>query len=159
MILNGTRMINSVLLLTLITSGNPSADQQQVIVVVGAPGAEEYGEQFNEWSDRWEEASSKGNARFQRIGSRDGEAEDRVRLKQTLAGVAAESAEPLWLVAPACLWIHPARRVGGECSRSPAQLPDDLHESGQPVPVLEHELSPGASHVPVGSLPPVAEVA
>lgn len=87
--------MNSLLLIALIVAGDPTTPRQDVIVVVGAPGSAEFGEQFKAWSERWEEAASKGNAKFQRIGFGN---EDRQLLKQALADVAAESPEPLWLV-------------------------------------------------------------
>lgn len=90
--------MNSILLLTLIVSGNPSTPSQDVIVVVGAPGTEEFGEHFDQWSDRWKQASVQANAHFQRIGSGGGEVEDREQLRQSLSGIDTESTEPLWLV-------------------------------------------------------------
>jgi hypothetical protein len=90
--------MNSLLLLTLIVAGDPTVPRQDVVVVVGASGSAEFGEQFKAWSERWEEAASKGNSKFQRIGFGDEKPEDRQLLKQTLADVAAESPEPLWLV-------------------------------------------------------------
>jgi hypothetical protein len=56
-------------------------------------------------------------------------------------------------------YTHAARRPGGERPRPPAQLPDGLHESNQPVPLLEHELPRGAPHVPAGAVPRAPEAA
>ena len=92
-------MINSLLLLSLMVAADPVTPMQDVIVVVGAPGSDEFGEQFEEWSGRWMKAAAKGNARFQQIGaSHDGRVEDRQRLKRVLMEVEAESPEPLWLI-------------------------------------------------------------
>ena len=54
---------------------------------------------------------------------------------------------------------HAARRPGGKRARPSAQLPHGLHEPDQSVPLLEHELSRGTSHVPAGALSCLAEAA
>jgi hypothetical protein len=70
-----------------------------VIVVVGAPGAPEYGVQFNEWAKSWREAAQKATADFQLIGNHDSaKPNDRERLQEMLANVVAEDSAPLWLV-------------------------------------------------------------
>ena len=76
----------------------PSADKTSVIVVVGAPGEEEYGRSFAQWAAHWEKAAQKGDARCTVIGlTGGGAAEDREQLQKTLAAEPAEGAE-LWLV-------------------------------------------------------------
>lgn len=90
--------MNSILLVTMVVASDSAVSKQNVIVVIGAPGSEEYGEQFETWSDRWRQAAEQGDARFQRLGSDDHEIQDRDRLKQALADVAKVSPEPLWLV-------------------------------------------------------------
>lgn len=90
--------MNTLLLLTTIVSGNPDAAKQDVIVVVGAAGEEEFGSQFEAWSGRWQKAAEAGGARFQQIGTDNQQESDRERLKQALAEVVTESTEPLWLV-------------------------------------------------------------
>jgi hypothetical protein len=47
--------------------GDLSVERPTVIVVVGAPGGEEYGEKFSEWADRWEIAAKTAAAHFVRI--------------------------------------------------------------------------------------------
>ncbi len=70
-----------------------------VIVVVGAPGAAEYGAQFSEWAKLWHEATKKATADFQLIGNNDAaNPNDRERLKQLLADLTAEESAPIWLV-------------------------------------------------------------
>ena len=57
------------------------------------------------------------------------------------------------------LWPDATRRPGRKRARSPPQLPHGLHESDQPVSLLEHELPRRAPHVPAGALPRTAKAA
>jgi hypothetical protein len=76
-----------------------SAPRQDLIVVVGAPGTAAYGDQFLQWSSRWEQAATQGNVRFRSVGrAADAESDDRLQLQQLLAAVDLDSPEPLWLV-------------------------------------------------------------
>ncbi len=61
-------------------------------------------------------------------------------------------AQSLRLLADAHLRLYAARRPGRGRAGPPAQLPHGLHEPREPLPVLEHELSPRAPHVPAGAL-------
>ena len=61
-------------------------------------------------------------------------------------------AQHLRLLADEHLRLYAARRAGRRRAGPPAQLPHGVHEPRQPLPVLEHELSPGAPHVPTGAL-------
>ncbi len=77
----------------------PVAEQSTVIVVVGSPGMDEYGEKFDEWAARWEQAADRAGARRLRIGDDpSGETNDRERLERLIADEPRESTEPLWLV-------------------------------------------------------------
>jgi DNA-binding transcriptional MerR regulator len=81
-----------------------------VLVVVGAEGTVEFGQQFGEWATRWREATKRGNAEFVAIGLDDSDAEtDRERLKKRLSAAAgagdsrhvsddSRRKEPLWLI-------------------------------------------------------------
>lgn len=89
-------MIGILILILLLTSTAPS--KPAVIVVVGAPGAEEYVPQFQEWSERWRIAAEKGSADFKVVGANAGEALDRELLHQLLAAAAGDEKSPLWLV-------------------------------------------------------------
>ncbi|MBX3442009.1 MAG: hypothetical protein KF774_06360 [Planctomyces sp.] len=69
-----------------------------LIVVVGAPGTEEYDAAFRVWSERWQAAADAAGAEFVSIGlDSSPAAEDRETLQQRLAD-APRSSEPLWLV-------------------------------------------------------------
>jgi len=76
-----------------------SPPRQSVIVLVGAPGTDEYGEQFREWADQWREASERAAADFALVGVEpiDGQS-DRERLKALLAAPTLANAELVWLV-------------------------------------------------------------
>ncbi len=70
-----------------------------VLVVVGAPGEEEYGKNFAKWAGLWEEASRKGGARYLSIGlSNTNEATDLEQLKKVLATESKELTAAMWLV-------------------------------------------------------------
>lgn len=77
-----------------------AAPRPDVVVVMGAEGAPEFGKQFRQWAGRWEEAARRGNAEFAQIGlDEPGEALDRALLEKKLADLSASaSREPLWLV-------------------------------------------------------------
>src|SRR6185312_16664188 len=60
-------------------------------------------------------------------------------------------------MAGADLRLHATCRPGGKCAGPPAELPHGVHESDTPLPLLEHELSRRAPHVPAGAVPQSAE--
>ncbi len=75
------------------------APKTTVIVVVGAMGTPQYAAQFGEWARLWEEACSRGEARFVAIGLDKGaESDDRTTLQETLAAESKEISTALWLV-------------------------------------------------------------
>ena len=74
-------------------------DRQTVVVVVGAAGEEQYGQQFQEWAVRWRQAAEKAEAHYVEIGGKPESTEsDKNRLRAALEASAKESLEPLWLV-------------------------------------------------------------
>ncbi|HEY8505007.1 MAG TPA: hypothetical protein VIL46_10530, partial [Gemmataceae bacterium] len=76
-------------------------DRPEVLLVVGAPGAPEYGAMFGEWADQWQAAAAKGSAPCTRIGpgTESAKQHDREKLREFLAAQAESSAkEPLWVV-------------------------------------------------------------
>jgi len=79
--------------------GKPSAERPAVIVVVGAVGADEYRAQFVKWAQLWEQACSKGKAKFISIGLDEIQnPDDRTTLQQTLAVESQQTNAALWLV-------------------------------------------------------------
>ena len=83
------------------TVPNPQSvtEDQTVIVVVGAPGAQEYGAQFAKWAGLWEQACARSHARFIAIGLDESEGtSDRARLQEALTSHCEQTTAPLWLV-------------------------------------------------------------
>ena len=96
----------------------PSSDRQQLIVLVGAPGTDEYGATFRSWSARWEEAAKRAEINCTVISpapvaakaasetttsETDSEARtpvtDLQRLREAIASASeVKSVEPLWIV-------------------------------------------------------------
>lgn len=74
-----------------------NAPQTSVIVVVGAPGEEEFGKQFTEWSSKWMAAATKASAKSLLIGTKP-ETNDLTQIEAALAAEPKESASELWLV-------------------------------------------------------------
>ena len=48
-----------------------------LIVVMGAPGEEEYARQFKKWSEQWAEAAQKAKATLHTIGTQDKKSSDK----------------------------------------------------------------------------------
>jgi hypothetical protein len=69
-----------------------------VIVVVGAPGTDEYGRQFREWAERWRQAAARGKAQCTVIGLAEEAEEDRELVQRSLSQETTNASEPLWLV-------------------------------------------------------------
>ncbi|TWT75385.1 hypothetical protein [Allorhodopirellula solitaria] len=84
---------------------NEPTDQtsrSEVVIVVGAPGTPEYGEQFADWADAWSDVSEQAAAAATVIGrSETDESSDRDRLQKRVATFADSKQEvpnTLWLV-------------------------------------------------------------
>lgn len=78
---------------------DPNSNRQTVIVVVGAVGTLEYGTQFTKWASLWEQACSKGGAKFASIGLDEVQKpDDRTKLRETLANESQQTDVALWLV-------------------------------------------------------------
>ena len=76
--------------------------QQQVVVVVGAGGTEEYGNEFMQWFEKWRAATANQRIRLSAIGTDEepekGSTTDRQRLKSLLNETQHDHEIPLWLV-------------------------------------------------------------
>jgi hypothetical protein len=86
--------------LCMVPGSGADTDRPCVLVVVGAPGAPEYADQFQQWAAQWRAAAAKAGAESIAIGSgNQGGSNDRERLRAVLAEkAAAPGKEPLWLV-------------------------------------------------------------
>ena len=69
------------------------------MVVVGAPGEDGFGKDFEKWAGLWEAASGRAGAGYVAFGlGETNETSDLARLKQTLSEEPKESASELWIV-------------------------------------------------------------
>jgi len=81
------------------SSATNGEDCATVIVVVGAPGEEQLGKNFEHWSALWEKASREAGAKFVALGQRQtNTVTDLEQLKQTLAMEPKDLSSELWLV-------------------------------------------------------------
>ncbi len=73
--------------------------RQELIVVIGAPGTDEYRATFESWAARWKVAAERAAADCTVIGAVDHSAADLDELTVALAAsLAVETTEPLWIV-------------------------------------------------------------
>lgn len=69
-----------------------------MILVIGAPGADEYKSAFDEWSDRWMRAAELGGLTLTLVGRDANDVSDRRRLQEVLAQEVQKAGGPLWIV-------------------------------------------------------------
>jgi len=72
--------------------------QPTVILVVGAPGEDEYGQQFAEWAKTWEQVCQEAQAKTFVLGLEKSETTDHDLLKKVLDEAPKESLADLWLI-------------------------------------------------------------
>jgi hypothetical protein len=96
----------------------------RVIVVLGAAGAEEFGEQFEKWAQNWERAAKQGDAAIAVIGRDADGPTDRERLQAAIVSAATPATSELWIV----FLGHGTfdRRTAKFNLRGPDVAPDDL---------------------------------
>jgi hypothetical protein len=66
-----------------------------VLIVVGAPGEEEFGKMFDDWGQLWKEAATKAQARVTSVG---GTTNDFDLIRSNLAQEAANESDEFWLI-------------------------------------------------------------
>ncbi len=80
-------------------AASPQPARQELIVVVGAPGTDEYRATFEAWATRWKVAAERAAADCTSIGAGDDSTADLEELTAALAAsIAVETTEPLWIV-------------------------------------------------------------
>lgn len=84
--------------LLLATSFVSARGAPVVLVVVGAPGAEEYAEPFSDWAEAWRDAAATAGAEFRSVGLESEAGDDRDRLWEEVDALAGETEEPAWIV-------------------------------------------------------------
>ena len=73
--------------------------RQELIVVIGAPGTDEYRATFKSWAARWKVAAERAATDCTVIGAGDHSAADLEELNAKLAAsITVETTEPLWIV-------------------------------------------------------------
>jgi len=78
--------------------GSQTNSQPTVILVVGAPGEEEYGQHFAQWAKTWEQVCQEAQAKTFVLGLEKSETTDHDLLKKILEETPKESLADLWLV-------------------------------------------------------------
>ena len=74
-------------------------EQRTLVLVIGAAGEPEYGEQFSAWADLWKQAAAKGGLQTSVIGEDTNNPEDDLtRLLTVLTNEVAKPAGELWIV-------------------------------------------------------------
>ena len=74
-------------------------EQRSLVLVIGAAGEPEYGEQFSAWADLWKQAAAKGGLQTSIIGGDTNNPEnDLTRLLTVLTNEVAKPDGELWLV-------------------------------------------------------------
>lgn len=77
----------------------PDTARQHVIVVIGAPGTDEYKPIFESWAGRWKVASERAGANYKEIGRPDSSNADLEEFRAEIANsISLETPEPLWIV-------------------------------------------------------------
>jgi hypothetical protein len=92
----------SLLLAALSAAGSSATNGEDcatVLVVVGAPGEEQFGKTFEQWTALWEKASREAGAKFVALGQGQTNAvTDLEQLRQTLEREPKDLSSELWLV-------------------------------------------------------------
>jgi hypothetical protein len=84
---------------TPLSSNAQTHDQRTLVLVIGAAGESEYGEQFAAWAELWKQGAAKGGLQTIVIGEdKDNPEDDRARLLGVLTNEVARPAGELWLV-------------------------------------------------------------
>ena len=80
--------------------GGDGAKAGKLVLVVGAAGTPEFGEEFREWGERWRKVAEQSGLQFVSIGSEENQAAatDRDLLRESLNSASDESTQPLWVV-------------------------------------------------------------
>jgi hypothetical protein len=82
-----------------LTAETPAPPHQSIIVVIGAPGTDDYAAMFKDWYEAWRRAADRASADFHLIGAdKPGDKSDHDQLQTLLADPARQQSELVWLV-------------------------------------------------------------
>jgi hypothetical protein len=88
-----------VLLLWLVPARLAAEGTADLILVLGAPGTDDFGRLFSAWADRWIDAARRAAVRVTVIGGEPAsEGSDRDQLQRALSAAKTDAERPLWLV-------------------------------------------------------------
>jgi hypothetical protein len=73
-------------------------DAAGILLVVGASGAEKYGDQFDAWMEKWSEVARLSGIPLKLIGRGEKVIDDRVQLQTVIQNVSQQGDSPLWIV-------------------------------------------------------------
>jgi hypothetical protein len=82
----------------LLVASAGAANQRTLVLVIGAPGEPEYGEQFATSADLWKRAATNGGFDISVIGESTNREDDRGELLKVLTNEVSHSGDELWLV-------------------------------------------------------------
>ena len=91
------------LIVILVFSGSSFSDrcraaERTLILVTGAPGAEEFRKPFAEWTTRIAKSARSSGVRVHQIGTKAADSANRDQLQKLLASAATKSSAELWLI-------------------------------------------------------------
>jgi hypothetical protein len=94
----GAMFVLFLLLVMASTSHAQTNEQRSMVLVIGAAGEPEYGEQFAASADLWKRAGTNGGFKISVIGESTNTISDRARLLGVLTNELRQTNEELWLV-------------------------------------------------------------
>lgn len=76
-----------------------SSSSGQIVLVIGAEGTSEYGEQFTAWADQWRQLADRSGTPLLAIGDSEvNDKSDREQLQAAIESFAGQPMSPLWIV-------------------------------------------------------------
>ena len=97
--INAATLILGLWLSFSVSSLAQTNEQRALVLVIGAAGEAEYGEQFSQWAGLWKQAAAKGGLQVSVIGEdTNNPTNDRARLLTVLTNEVTKSTGELWLV-------------------------------------------------------------
>jgi hypothetical protein len=84
--------------LPAVIAADQPIERQQLLIVVGAPGLPEFGDQFRTWADRWQHAIAGTDVECRIIGQDDVASDKPLFIKAVAQRASIASREPLWIV-------------------------------------------------------------
>lgn len=92
-------LVGVLLMVCAVTKAENAASRSTVLVVVGAPGDDEYGSAFQRWTEQWQAGAKRAGAKAVVVGvATNSPVSDREHVQHALAEEAKEGPGELWLV-------------------------------------------------------------